>query len=269
MAVTAEGVPVRCWTFPGNAPDQLIIRTVKDDLAGWNLRRLVWVADRGFNSVANRAYLQRGGGHYVLAEKLRSGTAAAKAALSRAGRYHSVAGNLQVKQVRVGDGARAARFVICHNPEQADRDKQVRQNLLGYLDQQIAGSDAWPAQRRAELVGTLRTKPGLWRYLRRTKNGLLRVDRAAVARENRLDGKYLLRTSDPELSTEDIALGYKQLLEVERGWRDMKEGGVAAAPGVSLPRGPHPRPRPTVLAGPAAHPRHRERRRPHLAQHPT
>nr|WP_230210989.1 hypothetical protein [Streptomyces kaniharaensis] len=29
--------------------------------------------------------------------------------------------------------------------------------------------------------------------------------------------------SDPHLSAEDIALGYKQLLEVERGWRDMKQ----------------------------------------------
>jgi hypothetical protein len=38
-----------------------------------------------------------------------------------------------------------------------------------------------------------------------------------------LDGKYLLRTSDPGLSAEDIALGYKQLLEVERGWRDLKQ----------------------------------------------
>ncbi|MGY4967486.1 hypothetical protein [Streptomyces sp. 900105245] len=25
------------------------------------------------------------------------------------------------------------------------------------------------------------------------------------------------------MTTEDIALGYKQLLEVERGWRDMKQ----------------------------------------------
>ena len=60
MAVTGEGVPVRCWTFPGNTSDQVIIRTIKDDLAGWMLNRVVWVADRGFNSVANRAYLQRG-----------------------------------------------------------------------------------------------------------------------------------------------------------------------------------------------------------------
>ena len=68
MAVTRDGVPVRCWTFPGNTADTSIIRTVKDDLAGWNLRRMVWVADRGFASAANRAYLTRGPdpatGHY-------------------------------------------------------------------------------------------------------------------------------------------------------------------------------------------------------------
>ena len=43
-----------------------------------------------------------------------------------------------------------------------------------------------------------------------------------VASEANLDGKYLLRCSDPHLSAEDIALGYRQLLQVERGWRDMK-----------------------------------------------
>jgi hypothetical protein len=45
---------------------------------------------------------------------------------------------------------------------------------------------------------------------------------AAIAAEARLDGKFLLRCSDPNLTAEDIALGYKQLLQVERGWRDLK-----------------------------------------------
>jgi hypothetical protein len=35
MAVTRDGVPVRCWTFPGDTADTAIIRTVKDDLGGW------------------------------------------------------------------------------------------------------------------------------------------------------------------------------------------------------------------------------------------
>ena len=230
MAVTRDGVPVRCWTFPGNTPDTSIIRTVKDDLAGWNLRRLVWVADRGFASAANRAYLTRGGGHYIHAEKLRNTNTEAAAALARPGRYRTVAGNLRVKEVAVapggvGDGdqgMRAARFVVCHNPEQAERDAAVRTNLTTHLERLIDGSDAWTASRRSEFVGSLKNKPGLRRYLRRTRSGLLRIDAAAAKRESHLDGKWLLRTSDATLTPDDLAAAYKQLLAVERGWRDMK-----------------------------------------------
>jgi DDE family transposase len=230
MAVTRDGIPVRCWSFPGNTPDTAIIRTVKDDLGGWGLRRLVWVADRGFASAANRAYLTRGGGHYIHAEKLRQANAEAAAALARAGRYRTVADNLRVKEVHLApggagdgdDGARAQRFVVCHNPEQAERDQQVRANLVAHLEQLIDGSDRWTARRRDELVGSLTTKPGLRRYLRRTTAGLLRVDHAAIKREERLDGKWLLRTSDTTLGADDLAAAYKQLIAVERGWRDLK-----------------------------------------------
>jgi hypothetical protein len=235
MAVTRDGIPIRCWTFPGDEADSKIIRRVKDDLTGWNLHRLVWVADRGFASAANRAYLTKGGGHYIHAEKLRSTNLEAAAALARPGRYHTVAGNLRVKEVTVapggegdghddqaGPGNRAVRFVVCHNPEQADRDAQVRANLITHLEQLINGSDTWTARRRDELVGTLKAKPGLRRYLRRTGSGLLRIDKAAAKREAHLDGKWLLRTSDATLSPEDLAAAYKQLLAVEHGWRDMK-----------------------------------------------
>ena len=74
---------------------------------------MVWVADRGFASAANRAYLARGGGRYIHAERLRSTNAEAAAALARQGRYHQVAGNLRVKEVWVPGkdaGARAERF---------------------------------------------------------------------------------------------------------------------------------------------------------------
>jgi transposase len=230
MAVTRDGVPVRCWTFPGNTADTAIIRTVKDDLGGWGLRRLVWVADRGFASAANRGYLTRGGGHYIHAEKLRATNTEAAAALARPGRYRTIADNLRVKEVHVApggngdgdDGARAARFVVCHNPEAAERDRQVRANLVAHLAQLIDDSDTWSARRRDELVGSLRGKPGLRRYLRRTQAGLLRVDHAAIRSEQHLDGKWLLRTSDTTLSADDLAAAYKQLTAVERGWRDLK-----------------------------------------------
>jgi hypothetical protein len=222
MAVTRQGIPVRVWTFPGNASDQEIIRTARDDLREWNLSRVIWVLDRGFTSERNRRYLQRGGGHYIVGEKLRHGTREARAALARQGRYHTVAGNLRVKQVRVDDGSYRDRFVICHNPERARRDHAVREQILARLEQEIAATDTLTAAKRRELYGALCTKPAFNRFLRQTATGKLRIDRAAVAAEVKLDGKFLLRTSDESLSTEDIALGYKALYEAERGWRDLK-----------------------------------------------
>ena len=90
------------------------------------------------------------------------------------------------------------------------------------METRIEGSDTWTKQRRDELVGELRNTPALHRLVRRTADGLLRIDRGAIANEERFDGKFLLRTSDDSLTPSDLALAYKQLSEVERGWRDLK-----------------------------------------------
>ena len=220
MAVTRDGIPLRVWCWPGNTADSALIRQVKDDLRGWCLSKVVWVADRGFTSAENRRYLRRGGNHYIIGERLRSGSAEAEAALSRQGRYQEVAGNLRVKEVRIAEDER---FVICHNPEGAERDAAVRARMIAQLKELIEGTGSLPKDKRAELRGVISTKPGLNRYLRVTPGGLLRVDAGKAKAEENLDGKYLLRTSDPKMTAEDIALGYRQLLEVERGWRDMKQ----------------------------------------------
>jgi hypothetical protein len=223
MAVTRDGIPVRCWSWPGNTADSALIRQVKTDIQAWRLARVVWVADRGFASAANRRFLQQGDGHYILGEKLRGGTPAADAALSRQGRYRTVRDNLQVKEVRLDTDLADDRFVICYNPAEAQRDADRRARHIAALTDLIDDTDRLPRSKRDELAGVISTKPHLKRYLRRTPGGLLRIDAAAITTETNLDGKYLLRTSDPTLSTEDIALGYKQLLEVERGWRTMKQ----------------------------------------------
>jgi hypothetical protein len=223
MAVTRTGIPVRVWCWPGNTGntmDSALIRQVKQELRDWTLATVIWVADRGFASAENRRYLRKGDHHYILGERLRSGAAEATAALARQGRYQQVADNLRVKEVRISE---AERFVSCYNPEQADRDAAVRQRLVAQLQETIAGTDKLSVTKRAELRGAISTKPGLARFLRVTPGGLLRIDQRAIKAEQGLDGKYLLRSSDPHLSTEDIALGYKQLLQVERGWRDMKQ----------------------------------------------
>ena len=220
MAVTRTGIPVRCWCWPGNTSDQALIRQVKDEMRDWTLSKIVWVTDRGFSSAENRRYPRRGDHHYIIGEKLRSDSAEVRAALGRQGRYTEIADNLRVKEVRISD---TERFVLCHNPDAAERDRTVRERLVAQLEELIGGTDRLSATKRAELRGRISTKPGLNRFLRTTPSGLLRVDKAKIRAEENLDGKYLLRCSDPHLPAADIAVGYKQLLEVERGWRDMKQ----------------------------------------------
>ena len=221
LAVTRDGIPVRVWSWPGNTADSALIRQVKDNMRDWALGKIIWVADRGFSSAKNRRHLQAGAGGYIIGEKLRSDSPLVKAALSRQGRYQQVAGNLQVKEVRLADAP--DRFVICYNPDAAVRGAATREDLVRKLQEAIAGSDKLSATKRAELRGKISMMPGLNRFLRVTPGGLLRVDKSKARAEENLDGKYLLRCADPKLTPEDIALGYKQLLEVERGWRDMKQ----------------------------------------------
>src|SRR3954465_10570459 len=230
LAVTRDGIPVRVWVWPGNTNDMSVITQVKDDLRGWRLGRVVTVVDRGFSSDENLRYLTRAGGHWIAGGRMRGGSPHAQAALARQGRYQTVRENLRVKEVRVGDGDGAKRFVVCHNPAEAERDRTQREQTITRLEAELdriaaahakaRTTKATAAPRRAECA--LRDHPALGRYLRQTPTGRLRIDRAKVQTEERLDGKYLLSTSDPDLSAEDVALGYKNLLEAERGFRDLK-----------------------------------------------
>jgi transposase len=230
LAVTREGIPVRVWVWPGNANDQTLVEQVKTDLAGWRLGRAIYVVDSGFSGRDNLRRLRSGGGHYIAGVKLRSGMPETEQALSRQGRYRQVRDNLRVKEVKVGDGDAAVRYVVCHNPVEAERDHVRRAQQLERIERELARlaeqrkRAKTSKEREAHLRGecALRDHPTLSRYLRQTKSGRLTLDRAKIAAEERLDGKYLLTTSDPSLSAEDIALGYKQLLEAERSFRDLK-----------------------------------------------
>lgn len=224
MAVTKEGIPVRCWTFPGNTADVTTVQKIKRDLVGWKLGRVVLALDRGMVSEENLTALQQAGGHYIVGEKLRSAKAGPQDALARAGRYSKIRGNLLVKEVEVGDGEKRQRYVVVKNPHQARLDAATRERTLRRLESELAGLQRsnHGGDEHTKAVCRLIAHRTLGRYLKQSKRGKLSIDRAKVRAEEKLDGKYLLRSSDDTLSAEDIALGYKQLLEVERAWRDMK-----------------------------------------------
>ena len=222
LAVTKQGLPIRSWVFPGNTADSTTVEKIQSDLAGWKLGRVVWVMDRGMTSESNRVVLQRAGGHYILGEKIRDRKELNQAALSQAGRFKEVRDNLFVKEVTIGQGAGRRRFVVAYNPEQAKKDKTARERILERVEQEIEAIGDLKGQRRARAVCELTTHQSMKKYVKEQKDGRLRIDRSKVVAEERLDGKYLLSTSDDSLTAEEVALGYKQLLEVERAFRTLK-----------------------------------------------
>lgn len=218
LAVTREGIPVRCWVLPGNQHDSQCVAQVQQDLNSWKLGRVVWVMDRGMTSDENRRVLQKTGGQYILGEKLR-GNHLSEMALSHPGRFKVVADNLHVKQVYVGEGTGRRRYVIAYNPQQAEADRITREQNLDRLRCEL---EALNGKRRKKPECRLLLHPSRGRYVKELKGGKLKIDLTKVKQEQALDGKYLLSSSDESISVEDIALGYKQLLEVERAFRTLK-----------------------------------------------
>jgi len=138
LAVTRDGFPVRHWVFPGNTVDVSTVEQVKADLRGWQLSRCLFVGDAGMVSQANLKMLSRGGGKYIVCMPMRRGDEVTEEVLARPGRYRAVADNLRVKEVVVGDGERRRRYIVCYNPQEAERSRAHRAELLTELEAELA-----------------------------------------------------------------------------------------------------------------------------------
>jgi Transposase DDE domain len=101
LAVTRDGLPVRCWIFPGNTVDVTTVEQVKADLRGWQLGRCVFVGDAGMVSAKNLEHMAAGGGRYLVGTRLKAGDEVTTAVINRPGRYRSVRETLRVKEVWV------------------------------------------------------------------------------------------------------------------------------------------------------------------------
>ena len=221
LAVTREGIPVKCWILPGNQHDAKTVDQIQKDLNAWNIGRVVWVMDRGMSGEENRRILQRAGGQYILGEKLR-GVHLNEAALSHPGRFKVVKENLHVKEVFTGEGTGRRRYVIAYNPEQAEVDRINREKILDRLRCELDALNNPKRRKSSKAQCHVLLNKSMGRYVKELKSGKLKIDTAKLKQQEKLDGKYLLSTSDQHLSADDIALGYKQLLEVERSFRTLK-----------------------------------------------
>ncbi len=224
LAVTRDGLPVRHWVFPGNTVDVTTVAQVKADVKGWKLSRCVFVGDAGMVSQENLERLSQSGGKYIWCMPMRRGDEVTYDVLQRPGRFQQVADNVRVKEVVVGEGERRRRYVVCHNPQEAKRQRAHRRQVLHELEAELASRKEVRGESHSKRVCQLRASRRYGRYLRLTKGGLLRIDAAKRRAAEQLDGKFVVHSNDDSLTPADLALGYKQLQRVEEAWRSLKSG---------------------------------------------
>ncbi len=222
LAVTRDGIPIKSWVWPGNTADMSVVQEVKNDLVGWKLGRVISVMDRGFTSDDNARYLQRAGGHYILGEKLRSSKEEVVEAMARPGRYQKIRPNLEIKEIIVGDGEARTRYILAYNPLEAKRQKEQRNSIIAEIESRLERIKQMPEKDHTKAMCALRSHKTYGRYIKQLTGGQLKLNKSKIAEDEKYDGKYLIRTSDDTLSAEDVALGYKQLVDVEDAFRTLK-----------------------------------------------
>jgi transposase len=209
LAVDQHGWPIAWDMLPGNTADTVsFVATIKKLRERFKIGRVVIVADRGMISKDTVALLQdntQAPFDFILGCRMRSQREVNEQVLARAGRFHKVADNLEVKEVVVDD----RRYIVCKNPVEATKDAAAREAIVAKLEQTLAHGPK-------TMIGNV----GFKRFLRVAK-GAMSIDRDAIDRDARLDGKFVLRTST-DMSTTDVALAYKSLWRVERAFRETK-----------------------------------------------
>ena len=208
LLMTREGIPVCHRVFAGNTVDAAAFQDVLRELKPrFGVQRVVLVGDRGLVSQATLERLDLERMDYILGMPLRR-FKVCQEVLSRAGRYHQVADNLRVKEVWV----EGERFILCHNPQAAERDRIRREEIVARLHEQLSHGG----------LPSMLKSPVYRRFLQVGESDA-RIDQNRVEADAKLDGKWVL-TTNTVIPSDEVALAYKGLWRIEQAFRHLKSG---------------------------------------------
>ncbi len=213
VLIDGDGRPVCSEMWPGNVADVTTLIPVIDRLRQrFAIGRICVVADRGMISTETVAALEGRDLLYLLGTRERTdkvvrdvvlADAAPAVPLTITKRGHEI--DYEAKAVTVGD----ARYILCRNHQEAERDAVTRQAILANLERQLARGDK-------ALVGNT----GFRRFLK-TEGSHFAIDPAKAEADARFDGVFVLRTNT-DLDPLAAMLRYKQLWTVEATFRTAK-----------------------------------------------
>lgn len=207
VLMSRRGYPISCEFWPGNTTDKkTLTRAIRTLGERFKLGRVILVCDRGMVSVDNLVELEEAGLEYIVGIPLRRYVDIREEILSDRSPLQEVAPNLGVKEVL----HRGLRYIVCQNPQQAERDRKAREGMVSRLRKILS------SQGPKALVGNR----GYGRFLKMDRKGT-RINQNKIASEARFDGMFVLLTNSG-LPTSEVATSYKNLWQVERAFSDLK-----------------------------------------------
>jgi len=233
LVVTREGLPITHEVLAGNTPDVTTLKSTVEKLSRkFNIGKTVFVCDRGLVSEDNLEKLDEFKFPYIVALKPR-GNNEAKAlyqkSLAGFAREASL-GELRIKEKRQN----GFRYISCHNPEVAEKKKKKREEYYSKirtearkLEKQFRKGRLKEIDLHHRLSETIE-KYHMKKYLDPRIEGdklILYIHPEVWEQEAFLDGKFFLKTNIDEkhLPTPEVVRSYKQLQQVERAFRELKD----------------------------------------------
>ena len=233
IVMTRDGIPLCHHVFPGNTVDKSTVVSVIHDLKSrFRLDRVVFDGDRGMLADDNlRTILDEELG-FIVAHTLRRNAVAAEVIEKLGDRFDRTRDEEQF----LSDERTSVRFVLAYAPEIACTVRAELTRRLSLADTFIENALHWLSNPSAR--GRKPTPQGTYDRIRDYLRdhhlmSLYQVeiddDRVMVhpngktrCWEEKIDGMLLVETTDLTSPPEEIIHRYKELAEIERGWRALK-----------------------------------------------
>ena len=211
LLVTHEGLPVGYEVFPGATFEgHSLISVLKTMQARYDVRKMIFVADRGMLNEDNLSALDEAGAYYIVGAKLKQLPSALqtkvldKSAYQAVGKGGSSAAELTHKK---------RRLIVSHCPKRADKDQHDRQKAVDRLIKKIGKS-----QNPKDLLNNY----GYKKFLIIKGKTSLSINQDKIDAESRWDGLHGVITNLPDTPHQEVLSHYRGLWQVEESFRITK-----------------------------------------------
>jgi transposase len=233
VVMTGNGIPLCHHVFPGNTVDKTtVVEVVRDLKERFDLRRVIFVGDRGMLSDENLEAVLTEELGFIVAHPLRRNSVATEVI----GDLWSKFDWTSEKEQFLSEERTSLRFVLAYSPVIARDVRRKREERLfdadafiGEILQKLANPPArgrrmTPQGAYDRIRDHLRDRRLLSFYDVSIDDGEVRVLPNGKARgwEEKIDGMLLVETTDLKSPPEEVIRRYKELAEIERGFRALK-----------------------------------------------